>query len=115
MIAGIGYTTHAFDRMTERDISRASVEAVVRSGEIDHIDRRGVVRYRLESLVVVVDGCDVVTVYHDSDMRRRGDWSPKKRQRRGHKREAKPAYIPGRGKINLTLQALYLQQMEERH
>lgn len=115
MIAELGYTTHAFDRMAERDISSASVEAVVRSGEIDNIDRRGVVRYRLESLVVVVDGADVVTVYHDSDMRQRGDWSPKKRQRRGRKKEAKPAYIPGRGKINLTLQASYLRQMEERH
>lgn len=112
MSAELGYTTHAFDRMTERDISRASVEAVVRSGEIERIERHGVVRYRLESLVVVVDRCDVVTVYFDSDMRQRGDWSPKKRQRRGQRKEAKPTYIPGRGKINIARQESYLRQME---
>ena len=111
----IKFTAHAFDRMTERDISRAAVEAVIRCGELERIERHGVKRYRLEGLVVVLDGQDVVTVFFDSDARQRGQWSAKKKQRRGRNGEFKAHYIPGRGKVNLRLHAHYMRQMEDRH
>lgn len=113
MIIALGYTKHAFERMTERDISRASVEAVVRHGDVERIDRHGVVRYRLEGMVVVLDGSDVVTVYNDSDLRAKSDWSPKKKQRCRSK-ETKPTYIRGRGHINIKRQDMLLRQMEGR-
>lgn len=114
MTISLGYTKHAFNRMTERDISRASVEAVVRHGDIKRIDRHGVVRYRLESMVVVLDGADVVTVYYDSDIRTKSNWSPKKRQQRCRSKETKPTYIRGRGHINIKRQDMLLRQMEGR-
>ena len=79
----IKYTQHAFDRMTERNISRAMVEAVVFSGRMEREEIGDVRRYRLEGLVVVLDGNDVVTAYFDSDERKPGQWNPKKKQRRG--------------------------------
>ena len=109
----IKYTQHAFERMTERDISRAMVEAVVFSGRMEREEIGDVRRYRLEGLVVVLDGNDVVTVYFDSDERKPGKWCPKKKQRRGRNGEMKPHYIPGRGKINLRQQEYYLRKMEE--
>ena len=107
------YTDHAFERMAERDISRATVEAVVVAGAVE-VERCGVCRYTLEGLVVVVDGRDVVTAYYDSDQRPRGQWSPKKKQRKGQekRREFKPQYIEGRGHINTRRQAYYQRQME---
>ena len=108
----IKYTQHAFDRMTERDISRAMVEAVVFSGRLDREEIGNIRRYRLEGLVVVLDGNDVVTVYFDSDGRRKPDWNPKKKQRRGRQGEMKAHYIPGRGKVNIRQQAYYLRRME---
>lgn len=109
----IKYTKHAFDRMTERDISRATVEAVVRNGSIEREEINGIVRYRLENMVVVMDGHDVVTVYFDSDERRPSQWSPKKKQRRGRNGEMKPHYIQGRGKVNIRQQEYYLRKMEK--
>lgn len=109
----IKYTQHAFDRMTERDISRAMVEAVVFSGRMEREEVGDVRRYRLEGLIVVLDGQNVVTVYFDSDERKYGKWSPKKKQRRGRNGEMKPHYIPGRGKINIRQQAYYLRKMEK--
>ena len=108
----IKYTQHAFDRMTERDISRAAVEAVVRTGRMER-EELNVRRYRLEGIVVVIDGHNVVTVYFDSDERKPGQWNPKKKQRRGRNGEMKPHYIPGRGKINLRQQEYYLRKMEK--
>lgn len=109
----IKYTQHAFERMTERDISRAMVEAVVFSGRMEREEIGDVRRYRLEGLIVVLDGNDVVTVYFDSDERKPGKWGPKKKQRRGRRGELKPHYIPGRGKINLRQQEYYLRKMEK--
>ena len=109
----IKYTQHAFDRMTERDISRAMVEAVVFSGRLEREEINDVRRYRLEGLVVVLDGNDVVTVYFDSDERKPGKWSPKKKQRRGRNGEMKPHYFEGRGKINVRQQEYYLRKMEK--
>lgn len=109
----IKYTNHAFDRMTERDISRATVEAVVRCGVMEREELTNVRRYRLENMVVVLDGCTVVTVYFDSDERKPGQWSPKKKQRRGRQGEMKAHYIPGRGKINIRQQECYLRKMEK--
>lgn len=109
---GLKYTNHAFERMTERDITRPMVEAVVNCGVLDRIQERGVKRYRLEGLVVVVDGQDVVTVYFDSDARQRGRWSTKKKQRRCRPGEMKPHYFEGRGKVNVRLHAHYMRQME---
>ena len=109
----IKYTQHAFDRMTERDISRSMVEAVVFSGRMERDEIGDVRRYRLEGLVVVIDGHDVVTVYFDSDERKPGQWNPKKKQRRGRKSEMKPHYFEGRGKINIRQQEYYLRKMEK--
>jgi hypothetical protein len=109
----IRYTQHAFDRMTERDISRAMVEAVVFSGRMEREEIGDVRRYRLEGLIVVLDGQNVVTVYFDSDERKHGKWSPKKRQRRGRNGEMKPHFIAGRGKINIRQQEYYLRKMEK--
>lgn len=67
------YTEHAFARMTERDITRSMVEAVVASGDVE-AERCWVRRYTLEGLVVVVDGNDVVTAYYDSDTQSRSRW-----------------------------------------
>ena len=109
----IGYTTHAFNRMAERDISRSMVEAVIRCGDLERVDSHGVLRFRLEGLVVILDKQDVVTVFFDSDLRPRSKWSPKKRQRKWHQ-EVKPCYFKGRGKINTRQQDSYLRQMEGR-
>lgn len=109
----IKYTNHAFDRMTERDISRATIEAVIRCGRLEREEINDVRRYRLENMVVVMDGNAVVTVYSDSDERKHGKWSPKKRQRRGRNGELKPHFIPGRGKINIRQQEYYLRKMEK--
>ena len=109
----IKYTNHAFDRMTERDISRATVEAVVRCGTVEREDGNDVRRYRLENMVVVMDGNVVVTVYFDSDERKPGQWNPKKKQRRGRNGEMKPHFIPGRGKVNIRQQEYYLLKMEK--
>lgn len=109
----IRYTQHAFDRMTERDISRAMVEAVVFSGRMEREEIGDVRRYRLEGLIVVLDGQNVVTVYFDSDERKPGQWNPKKKQRRGRHGEMKAHYIPGRGKINIRQQEYYLRKMEK--
>ena len=109
----IKYTQHAFDRMTERDISRSMVAAVVFSGLLEREEIGNVLRYRLEGLVVVLDGNDVVTVYFDSDERKPGRWNPKKKQRRGRNGEMKAHYIPGRGKVNLRQQEYYLRKMEK--
>lgn len=108
----IKYTNHAFDRMTERDISRATIEAVVRSGRLEREEVGEVRRYRLENMVVVMDGNVVVTVYFDSDERKPGHWSPKKKQRRGRNGEMKPHYFTGRGKVNVRQQEYYLRKME---
>ena len=109
----IRYTRHAFDRMTERDISRATVEAVVRLGRIEREEVGEVRRYRLEDMVVVIDGNDVVTVYFDSDKRKASQWNPKKKQRLGRNGEMKPHFIPGRGKVNIRQQEYYLLKMEK--
>jgi len=108
----IKYTNHAFDRMTERDISRATIEAVVRSGRLEREEIGEVRRYRLENMVVVMDENVVVTVYFDSDERKPGQWNPKKKQRRGRSGEMKPHYFTGRGKVNVRQQAYYLRKME---
>lgn len=108
----IKYTNHAFDRMTERDISRATIEAVVRSGRLEREEIGDVRRYRLENMVVVLDGNEVVTVYFDSSERKSGAWSPKKRQRRGRQGEMKPHFFAGRGKVNIRQQEYYLRKME---
>jgi hypothetical protein len=99
--------------MTERDISRAMVEAVVFSGRMEREEIGDVRRYRLEGLIVVLDGQNVVTVYFDSDERKSRQWSPKKKQRRGRQGEMKAHYIPGRGKVNIRQQAYYLRKMEK--
>ena len=111
-IVELKYTNHAFDRMSERDITRPMVEAVVNCGVLEGIQERGVKRYRLEGLVVVLDGQDVVTVYFDSDERKRGRWSVKKKQRRCRFGEFKAHYFEGRGKINVRLHAHYMKNME---
>jgi hypothetical protein len=108
----IKYTNHAFDRMTERDISRATIEAVVRCGRLEREEIGDVRRYRLENMVVVMDGNVVVTVYFDSDERKPGQWNPKKKQRRGRQGEMKPHFFTGRGKVNIRQQAYYLLKME---
>ena len=112
----IKYTNHAFDRMTERDISRSTIEAVVRSGRMVREEMRNemhdVRRYRLENMVVVMDGNVVVTVYFDSDERKPGQWSPKKKQRLGRQGEMKPHFFSGRGKVNIRQQEYYLRKME---
>lgn len=104
------YTNHAFDRMTERGITRPMVEAVVVSGELEREERPGVRRYRLEGLVVIVDHGAVVTAFFDSDTRQRGQWGPKKRQRKGRIGELKPHYFDGRGKVNVRKQQFYFKQ-----
>jgi uncharacterized GH25 family protein len=104
------YTTHAFERMAERDISRATVEAVVVSGEMT-IERGGIRRYSLEGLIVIVDGRDVVTAYFNRNHRRSSSWGPKQRQRRGQRQEYKPQYFKGRGYINVRQQEHYQRQM----
>ena len=110
----IKYTKHAFDRMTERDISKAMVEAVVISGRLEREEIGDIRRYRLEGLVVVLDGHDVVTVYFDSDERKAGVWGPKKKQRKVRNGEMKPHFIKGRGrKINIRQQEYYLKKMEK--
>lgn len=115
MTGELKYTEHAFERMTERGITRPMVEAVVRCGEgRQEAGRPDVCKYRLEGLVVVVDSGVVVTVFFDSDARKRGQWSPKKRERRRRTGELKPNYIEGRGKINIRQQVYYLRKMEER-
>lgn len=108
----IKYTNHAFDRMTERDISRATIEAVVRCGRLEREEIGDVRRYRLENMVVVMDGNVVVTVYFDSDERKPGRWNPKKKQRRGRQGEMKPHFFAGRGKVNIRQQEYYLRKME---
>lgn len=108
----IKYTNHAFDRMTERDISRATVEAVVRCGRLEREEINDIRRYRLENMVVVMDGVTVVTVYFDSDERKTGQWNPKKKQRRGRNGEMKPHYFAGRGKVNIRQQNYYLSKLE---
>ena len=112
-IQQINYTQHAFSRMTERGISRSMVEAVVISGVVEREETGNVRRYRLDCLVVVIDGNDVVTAYFDSNERKPSQWNPKKKQRRGRKGEMKSHYIPGRGKVNIRLQEYYLRKMEE--
>jgi hypothetical protein len=113
MTTEIKYTEHAFERMTERGITRPMVEAVVRCGESQREEiRPQVCKHRLEGLVVVVDRGVVVTVFFDSNTRKRGQWSPKKRQRRCRPGEMKPHYFEGRGKINVRLHAHYIRQME---
>lgn len=107
------YTEHAFNQMTKRDISRATVEAVVVSGSV-FVEFSGVRRYTLEGLVVVVDGKKVVTAYFDSDKRQRSRWGTKKKQRRCRPMHHKPTWIDGRGKINLSLAQSYMRQMEKR-
>ena len=111
MIA-LKYTEHAFYRMTERDINRAMVEAVVMSGSV-MVEITGVCRYTLEGLVVVVDGQDVVTAYYDSDCRQVGQWNPKKKQRKGQQKRTAPAstWIGQRGrKINIKLSERYARE-----
>lgn len=108
----IKYTNHAFDRMTERDISRATIEAVVRCGRLEREEIGDVRRYRLENMVVVMDGNVVVTVYFDSDERKPGQWNPKKKQRRGRQGEMKPHFFAGRGKVNIRQQNYYLSKLE---
>ena len=109
----IKYTNHAFDRMAERDITRPMVEAVVRSGKLDRVEVGDIRRYRLENLIVVLDGNDVVTVYFDDDARKTTNtWGRKKKQRRGRNGEMKPHFIPGRGKVNIRQQEYYLRQLE---
>ena len=108
----IKYTNHAFDRMTERDISRATIEAVVRCGRLEREEIGDVRRYRLENMVVVMDGNVVVTVYFDSDERKPGKWNPKKKQRLGRQGEMKPHFFTGRGKVNIRQQEYYLRKME---
>ena len=113
MVADIKYTNHAFERMAERDISRANVEAVIASGTIEKEELGNVLRYRLENMVVVLDGNTVVTVFFDSDCRQQVQWNPKKRQRKGRNGEMKAHYIPGRGKVNIRQQAYYLRKVED--
>ena len=108
----IKYTNHAFDRMTERDISRATIEAVVRSGRLEREEIGDVRRYRLENMVVVMDGNVVVTVHFDSNERKPGQWNPKKKQRLGRQGEMKPHFFSGRGKVNIRQQEYYLRKME---
>jgi hypothetical protein len=86
------------------------VEAVVRCGKVE--DRNGGQRYRLEGIIVVVDQGAVVTVFFDSDERKRGRWSTKKKQRRCRPGEMKPHYFKGRRKVNVRLHAHYMRQME---
>lgn len=107
------YTLHALDRMNERDISTATVDAVIASG-VSTVGPRGSMRYKLEGMVVVVDGDDIVTVYFDSKKRQRGQWNPKKKQRKGRLGEMKPTYIQGRGAVNIKQQEHFMKQMEER-
>lgn len=115
VVQNLRYTEHAFERMAERDISRATVEAVVVAGSVK-VERCGVCRYTLEGFVVVVDGRDVVTTYYNSDLRRSGDWNPNKKQRNGQekRRRFKPKHIEGRGHINVRQQALYQRQVDGR-
>lgn len=112
----IKYTNHAFDRMAERDITRPMVEAVVRSGKLDRVEVGDIRRYRLENLIVVLDGNDVVTVYFDDDARRTTNtWGRKKKQRKGRKGEMKAHFFNDRGrKINIRQQEYYLRKMEEK-
>ena len=112
MYQEIKYTQYAFDRMTERDISRAMVEAVVFSGRLEREEVGDVRRYRLEGLIVVLDGQNVVTVYFDSDERKPGKWNPKKKQRRGRQDEMKAHFFAGRGKVNIRQQEYYLRKLE---
>lgn len=112
VVQNLRYTEHAFERMAERDISRATVEAVVVAGQVE-IEPGGVCRYTMEGLVVVVDGRNVVTVYFDSAKRQRSQWGPKQRQRRRRHLAIKPQYFEGRGYINIRQQAFYQRQAEE--
>lgn len=113
MITEIKYTDHAFERMAERGISRPMVEAVVRCGILEQVESGGEHRYRLEGLVVVVGKRGVVTAYFDGKARKRGSWSPKKRQRRCRRdQELKPHYFEGRGLVNIRLQAKYMKHLE---
>ena len=109
------YTDHAEGRVTGRDIPQSAIMAVIMSGEVE-VEPGGVKRYTLEGFVVVVNGCNVVTAYYDSDLRHRGDWSPKKKQRKRQekRRRFNPQYIEGRGHINVRQQELYQRQMEGR-
>lgn len=109
MTMSIGYTEHAFKRMTERGISRATVEAVIRCGDVERVEDGGKRRYALFGMIVVVDGENVVTVFSNGKQKSR--WSPKKRQRK-RRLDLKPSYIEGRGKINIKLQREYYRQME---
>lgn len=107
----IKYTDHAFERMAERGITRPMIEAAIVAGECTE-QRRGAKRYTLCGLVVVVDSKHVVTAFFDSDARPRGQWSPKKRQRRCRAKQHKPTWISGRGHINISLANAYLRQAE---
>jgi hypothetical protein len=107
----IRYTVHAGARVAVRDIPQSAVNAAIASGAVE-VETGGVRRYTLEGLIVVVDGCDVVTAFYDSDLRRRGAWGPKKKQRRCRRGEMKPHYFEGRGHINVRRQAYYQQQAE---
>ena len=109
------YTDHADGRVTWRDIQQSAIMAVIVSGEVE-VEPGGVKRYTLEGFVVVVDGRNVVTAYYDSDLRHRGDWSQKKKQRKMQekRRRFNPQYIEGRGHINVRRQELHQRQIEER-
>jgi len=100
----IKYTNHAFEQMTRRDIGRATVEAVIMSGEIIRVDERGVRKMSSFGIVVVLDGNLVVTTYRDTDQ------DPKcrhKRKPRGRE-EYKPSFLRGK-MINERLINHYLR------
>ena len=110
------YTVHAEGSVTTRDIPQPTVMAAIVSGEMVE-ERSGVRRYTLEGFVVVVDGNNVVTTYFDSDLRQSGQWSPKKKQRKGQRKRTAPesTWIGKRGrKINIELSERYARQMEGR-
>lgn len=106
------YSAHAKYRMDERNISKATVNAVVNSGEIIEIEESGVKRIRLLDFIVVVDDSKVVTVFSDSDMKCQSCWSPKKKQREGNKVH-RATYIEGRGRVNISLSNAYLKEMRK--
>ena len=98
---------HAQKRMDDRDITRPMIKAVIASGK-QCLNDNGCIEYQIDDLVVVVDPEQlfIITVFFKDRRKKPSVWGPKKRQR-AYKKEMKPTYIKGRGKINIKQQEQY--------
>jgi len=107
------YTEHAFERMTERNITRPMIDAVIACGESLPCGANGETKYKLEGLVVVVGNRGIITAYF-TENEKCGKWSRKKAQRIGNDhKEMKPHFFKKRGKVNVRQQEYYLRLAEK--